>query len=117
METLETTQSPNLTRTADGTLRIGATRVALESVIHHFKLGATAEEVAHKFPALQLAQVYSVFAYFLNNQAAVEQYLQAQETASDELQARIEACCQSDAEKMRARILARWEQAHITSKP
>jgi hypothetical protein len=45
--------------TQNGTIVVEGTRVTLDSVVHHFKLGATAEEIAQKFPFLQLADVYA----------------------------------------------------------
>jgi len=89
MELLEISQTISLTKTSDGTIRIGKTRVALESVIHHFSLGATAEEIAQKFPSLTLPEVYSVIAYFLNNHEEVAKYVLQQEQESDIIQTEI----------------------------
>jgi uncharacterized protein (DUF433 family) len=98
-----------LTKTDDGTIRIGKTRVSLESVIHHFCLGATAEEIVQKFPALTLAEVYSAIAYFLNNRRQVEDYLRRQESESDAAQAEIEAKHKLQTDELRERIIARWK--------
>ena len=45
-----------------GVLRVGGTRVTLESLVHCFHEGATAEEIALRFPTLELADVYSAVA-------------------------------------------------------
>ena len=45
MSTLETTIRTPLTQWEDGTIRITGSRVPIDTVIHHFKLGATAEEI------------------------------------------------------------------------
>jgi hypothetical protein len=52
MTSLENTQVLPLRLTEDGTIRVADSRVSLESVVHHYKLGATAEQIAQKFPAL-----------------------------------------------------------------
>jgi uncharacterized protein (DUF433 family) len=109
MTSLETTQSVPLTLTEDGDIRITGSRVSLDSVIHHFKLGATAEQIAHKFPSLELAHIYAVITYYLNNREAVEQYLREQEAEGDLIQQRIESAPNYAAEmdQLRERLLAR----------
>ena len=39
--------------TADNVVRIGNTRVTLDTVVAVFKQGATAEEIAYRYPSLQ----------------------------------------------------------------
>lgn len=107
METLEAIQTTNFKKTDDGTIRIGKTRVSLESVVYHFQHGATAEEIQQKFPALTLAEVYSAIAYFLNNRVEVENYLRRQESENDILQTEIEAKYQPQTVELRKRILNR----------
>lgn len=117
MKTLETIQTVRLTETADGTIRVGETRVALESVVHHFRLGATAEEIAQKFPALELAEVYGAISFFLSRREEVEKYLRQQEAEGDQAQAETESKFQTQTEELRERILARWENKRIGLKP
>lgn len=115
MNVLETVQTINLTKTSDGTLRIGKTRVALESVIHHFSVGATAEEIWQKFPSLTLGEVYGVIAYFLNNKESVVKYILKQEAESDEIQSETEK--KFETTELRQRILDRWESSQNNLKP
>jgi uncharacterized protein (DUF433 family) len=115
MDVLETVQTINLTKTSDGTIRIGKTRVSLESVVHHFSLGATAEEIAQKFPALKLAEVYGAISYFLNNHEKVGEYVLRQEEESDRFQTEIESKFQIS--ELRQRILARRESRQTALKP
>ena len=110
METLEAIQTVQLTKTADGTIRVGKTRIALESVVHHFRLGATAEEIAQKFPSLKLAEVYGVISFFLSRREEIEKYLRWQEAEGDAVQAETESKFQTETEELRERILARWEK-------
>jgi uncharacterized protein (DUF433 family) len=60
---LEETITMPLVVTEQGTIRIKGSRVSLESVIHHFKLGTTAEQIVQSFPSLSLGDVYSSIAY------------------------------------------------------
>jgi uncharacterized protein (DUF433 family) len=110
MSTLETTISAPLTQWDDGTFRITGSRVPIDTVIYHFKLGATAEEIGYKFPSLRLADIYGAIYYYLANREEVEEYLSQQEAEGDAVQQRIESdpeYQQSKAE-MRERLLARW---------
>jgi uncharacterized protein (DUF433 family) len=52
----------------NGVMRVGDTRVTLDTVVHAFEEGHTAEEIVSHYPALRLADVYAVIAYYLNNQ-------------------------------------------------
>jgi len=59
----------------DGVVRVGNTRVTLETVIGAFLDGASAEEIACQYPSLELADVYAVIAYYLRKQSDVDAYL------------------------------------------
>lgn len=108
---LETMIPVPLVVTEHGTIRIGRSRVSLDSVVHHCKLGATAEQIAYTFPSLSLADIHVAIAYYLTHREEIEEYLQRQEAEADEIQRRIE----SDPEhqkrmtELRERILARWD--------
>src|ERR671939_1067697 len=91
MATLETSQTLPLRLTEDGTIRVADSRVSLDSVVHHYKLGASAEQIAQKFPALDLADVYAAITYYLNHEETIEEYLRQQEAKGDELQKNIES--------------------------
>ena len=59
----------------NGVIRIGNTRVTLETLIYQFKNGSTAEEIVFQYPVLDLGDVYAVIGFYLKNQAIVEDYL------------------------------------------
>jgi uncharacterized protein (DUF433 family) len=109
MTTLDTTQNLPLRLTEDGTIRIAKSRVSLDSVVHHYKLGASAEQIVQKFPILDLADVYAAITYYLNHEEAVEEYLREQEAEGEETQKRIESDpqYQKSSAELRARLLAR----------
>jgi len=69
---------------AEGVIRVGNTRVTLDTVVATFVEGATAEEIAQQYPSLDLADVYAVIAYYLRKRPEVEDYLhQRQQQAED----------------------------------
>jgi len=92
----------------DGVMRIGGTRVTLETVIHAFDQGHTAEEIVSHYPVLRLADVYAVIAYYLNNEAVIQTYLEQQAKAAEEIWREIEA--KSDYQAFRDRLLTRQQR-------
>ena len=88
-----------------GVLRVGDTRVSLDSVIYAFQDGATPEEIVQQFTTLGLANVYSVIGYYLQNRAEVEEYLKRRTAERAELKKEIEA--RFDPIGLRDRLLAR----------
>lgn len=110
MLALEQTIDVPLAVTEQGTIRIKGSRVSLDSIIHHFKLGATAEQIVQSFPSLTLGEVYSSIAYYLTHRQHVEEYLLNQQQEADELQKHLEATPNYQAEigELRSRIMNRW---------
>jgi uncharacterized protein (DUF433 family) len=108
-----TTQTVPLRLDEGGTIRIAGTRVSLDSVIYHFNLGATAEQIAHKFPALDLADVYAVIAYYLANRQTVDDYISQQDAKAEAFKKRLEEDpeYQSWRAGLRERLLARKREA------
>jgi uncharacterized protein (DUF433 family) len=89
----------------DGTLRIGKTRVTLDTVIAAFTEGATAEEIVQQYPSLQLVDVYSVIGYYLRRPSEVDAYLQQRRVKADAVRQQNEA--RFDPHGVRDRLLAR----------
>ena len=90
---------------ADGAVRVGGTRVTLDVVARAFDEGASPEEVAQRHPSLGLADVYSVFTYYLRHRAEVQAYLLDRGKASEEI--RLENERRFPPEGVRERLLAR----------
>ncbi len=90
---------------SDGVIRIGGTRVTLETVVEAFKEGAAAEEIATQYPALHLGDVYATIAYYLRHRADVEVYVQRQEQRAEMV--RQENLARFDQRGIRERLLAR----------
>jgi uncharacterized protein (DUF433 family) len=88
-----------------GVWRVAGTRVSLDSVVFAFDEGATPEEIAQAFPVLDLAAIYSVIGYYLQNRAEVEQYLGQRKVQREELKKEIEA--RFNPHGLRERLLAR----------
>jgi uncharacterized protein (DUF433 family) len=97
---------PNpLRRDADGVLRVGNTRVTLDTVVETFLQGDSPEEITEQYPSLDLAEVYAVIAYYLRHRAEVEDYLKERQRQADAVRQENEA--RFPPEGIRARLLAR----------
>ena len=112
MPAVEATQNVPLSVASDGTIRIAETRVSLDSVLHHYQQGATAEEIAMRFPALRLADIHSCLAYYLNHQDELDDYVTQRRLAANELERRItaEPAQLRGISQMRERIQARMAE-------
>lgn len=88
---IEEPQAVPLTRGKDGVLRISGSRVTLDSIVHQFQSGATAEQIQEDFPSVTLADIYSAIAYFLRHPRVVKDYLNEQAQAAKKVRRELEA--------------------------
>jgi uncharacterized protein (DUF433 family) len=89
----------------DGVILVGKTRVTLDTVVAVFNQGATAEEIAYRYPSLSLADIYATIAFYLKHQPEVEAYLQQRQQRSQEIRAVNQA--RFDPQGLRDRLLTR----------
>lgn len=75
----------------DGVIRVGPTRVTIDSVVHAFQDGATAEEIVYRYPTLELANVYEAIAYYLRHREEVDAYLAQRGREAEEVRREAEA--------------------------
>jgi uncharacterized protein (DUF433 family) len=96
---------PALAEDSGGVLRVGSTRVTLDSVLIAFDRGATPEEIAHRYPALDIASIYEVTGYVLRNRPAFDEYLARRYEEAEKTKAEIERRFPPDG--IRQRLIAR----------
>lgn len=89
----------------NGVIRVGTTRVTLDTLLQVFNRGATPEEIVFQYPVLELADVYAVIGYYLNNRNNFELYLQNGDNTSKAIHSRIQE--QFPAVGIRSRLMAR----------
>jgi uncharacterized protein (DUF433 family) len=92
-----------------GAIRIGATRVLLEMVIHAFQQSETPEGIVQAFPSLKLDEVYAVITYYLQNRAELDAYVQQVEAEGQRIREKIETS-QPDMRDLRERLLKRLKE-------
>jgi uncharacterized protein (DUF433 family) len=103
------TEQPPLRVEADGTVRIGHTRVTLDTLVASYRNGNTAEQIAQQYPPLSLAEIYAVIGYYLSHPEQVAKYLQERERAAGEMRRQIES--DPVTQQIRARLNARVSTA------
>ena len=91
---------------ADGTRRVGRTRVTLDVLLGKYQLGETPESLVQAFPTLRLDEVYAVIAWYLANREEVDAYLAQRQQEGEELRRKIEAV-QGSSEGLLARLRER----------
>jgi uncharacterized protein (DUF433 family) len=92
-----------------GAMRVGSTRVSLESVIAAFENGCGAEAIVLMYPTLSLTDVYGVIAYYLWNRDEVDAYLSEREESAVSTRRAMEVRFPPDG--IRERLLSRRRAA------
>ena len=105
MTLMTTTELMPLHMDTDGVMRVGGTRVTLDTVIAIFEQGATAEEIVQRFPTLDLADVYFAIGYYLRHRAEVDQL--PTRTAENSDQVRAQNAARFNQQGLRERLIAR----------
>jgi uncharacterized protein (DUF433 family) len=105
MELAIVAETAPLQANEDGVILVGNTRVTLDTVVVVFNQGVTAEEIAYRYPSLNLADVYATIAFYLKHQQEVEAYLEQRRHRSQEIRAMNQA--KFDPQGLRDRLLAR----------
>jgi uncharacterized protein (DUF433 family) len=108
MSLVVTNQPTPLTTDKDGVVRVGQTRVTLDTVIAAFREGATPEAICEQYPSITLADTYAVISYYLHHQAEVDAYLQLRR--EDASRVRQENESRFDPAGVRDRLLARRQE-------
>ena len=88
----------------DGVMRVGGTRVTLDSLVAAFLEGATAEEIQMRYPALRLPDTYAAIAWYLANQQTADRYI-SEHSRQSALARR--QCATRHQSTLRARLVAR----------
>ena len=89
----------------DKIIRVGKTRVTLDTVVAAFNEGATAEEIVFQYPALELSDVYGAISYYLHYRLEVDAYLQKRSAISESIRKQNES--QYNAKAIRERLETR----------
>ncbi len=87
---------------AHGAIRVGNTKISLDSVVYAFRAGHSPETIMQQYPALTLEEVYGAITYYLANRAEVEAYLARQDKLWEEFRRQVEQLPNPVMERLRA---------------
>jgi uncharacterized protein (DUF433 family) len=93
----------------DGMIRVGGTRVTLDTIVNAFNRGMSPEEIVFAYPAGSLADVYDVLAYYLRHKIEVDEYIQEREQRAVKVRQEVESR-HPEMVGIRERLLARRKQ-------
>jgi len=63
----------------EDTYWVAESRLSLDSIVHAFLNGQSAESIAQSFPVLTLEQVYGAITFYLAHRAEIDDYLRARQ--------------------------------------
>lgn len=99
--------APPLRRDEAGGIRIGQSRVTLDSILTAYQAGATPEEIAIQYSVLDLADIYATITYYLTHRQQMDDYLaQRRQQAQQRRQQLVQ---QHNLADLRQRLLARHQ--------
>ena len=98
---------------ASGVVRVGNTRVPIDTVVHYFLAGCSPEEIVDRFDTLNLADVYSTIGYYLRHREEVDRYLEELERYAEKVRTLVEARQGQDSRFTRESLLARRAQLAV----
>src|SRR6266567_2128965 len=102
-------KAPPLEVDENGVVRVGQTRVTLDTVIKQYLMGNSPEQIVDSYDTLQLADVHAVISYYLSNRSEVDAYLEEQDKLAEQMQRQIESKTGTWTE-LRAKLIERKEQ-------
>jgi uncharacterized protein (DUF433 family) len=93
-----------------GKFRVGDSRVLLELVIRAFYNGETPEGIVESYPALKIADVYAVIAYYLTYPEEIDAYLRDVDRRTEEILQELKENQSPETRALYARLGAHKEQ-------
>ena len=100
--------SPPLRWDEAGGIRIGSSRVTLDSLLATYHNGSTPEEIAIQFSVLSLEDIYSTIAYYLNHRQEIDNYLEQRNQKAEQLRQQLTQ--KHSLADLRQRLLTRQSQ-------
>lgn len=107
VETL-TAHEPPLHMDEDGVVRVGGTRVTLDTLVEVYESGATPEEIIQAYDCLHLADVHAAISHYLRHRSDVDEYLSLRQAHS--AQVRAENQLALGRQNIRQRLLSRRQK-------
>ncbi len=88
----------------NGVMRVGGTRVMLDSVVAAFLQGHSPETIQQQYPALSLREVYGAIAEYLARRDEIDSYLRRQESVWAEWRDRADDRANAVVQRLRSQM-------------
>ena len=88
-----------------GVIRVGGTRVTLDTIVTAYEQGENPEVIADQYPAVALSDVYATITFYLRHRAEVDAYRADRERRGEEVRRQQETRCTQKG--LREELLAR----------
>ena len=80
-----------LVQLENGAVRVRNSRVTLETIVIRMQMGDTVERIHSGFPTVSVSQIEEILAWYFDNKAEADNYLQQIEEESERMWQRIES--------------------------
>lgn len=84
-------EPPPLREDADGSIRVGNTRITLDLIVEQYEAGMTPDAMVRAYDSLSLPDAFGAVAYFLRHRKEVDAYLTRRRAKSAALQSKVES--------------------------
>jgi uncharacterized protein (DUF433 family) len=101
---MQTSLEVPLTQDAKGRFVIRGTKLPLELVLNDYLRGYSAERIASQYSDINVRDIYAVLAYYHDNRAELNQYLEEQNRIRDALHDDIEKQSEASFLKLQERL-------------
>lgn len=91
-----------------GGIRVGSSRVTLDSILASYHNGSTLEEIAIQFSVLRLEDIYTSIAYYLNHRQEIDSYLEQRDQQAQQFRQQLTQ--KHNLADLRQRLLTRQSQ-------
>ncbi|MGF1601059.1 MAG: DUF433 domain-containing protein [Thermosynechococcaceae cyanobacterium] len=102
-----TSTAPPLRRDEAGGIRVGQSRVTLDSLLAAYHNGSTPEEILIQYPVLRLEDIYATITYYLAHREQLDRYLEERYQKAQQL--RQQLAQEYNLSNLRERLLVRFQ--------
>jgi uncharacterized protein (DUF433 family) len=88
-----------------GVLRIGGTRITLDTVMNAYFDGSSPEEIALRYDSLRLADIHATIAHYLRHQSELDKYLSIRQEQKKQTRKLVDE--RQGVQQIRERLIAR----------
>ena len=80
-----------LVQLENGAVRVRDSRVTLETIVYRMQVGDTIDDIHSGFPTVSTSQIKDILAWYFENKAEADEYLQQVEEESERLRQWVES--------------------------